>query len=462
MTFGTPIALLGLLVVPLLIALVVAAERRRGASASGSARRRSSPDPTPPARRIRRLLPLAVALVALSALVVGVARPRAKIPCRGKQATVILALDSSRSMAATDVKPSRLAAAVAAARTFLDAAPKSYSIGVVSFSTRASLVLAPTTDRNAAKAAVDLITLGSGTAIGDAIDRSVAAARPSQPGQPTTRRTRSPPRSSSSRTASRRPATGQPLAAAARAKQQGIPINTIALGTRDAVVEVPRANGVVERVTVVPDTKTLQQIARVTGGRFAAAPTAERLKQIYKDLGSRLARKETREVTAALPAPASCSCSLPRALARMVAEAVVRRSLLALTVALAGALALTAGSARAADECKGLQVCVPVEGPWVTVSSAGADWELPCPLPGYIVGGTDARVTTVDVDVSFRGETGSPVGPGVTTKRSLVFHGVRTGAALGDVELQALHRLHPEQRRRRAGAHRPDGERLRR
>ena len=153
---------------------------------------------------------------------------------------------------------------------------------------------------SAAKAAVDLITLGSGTAIGDAIDRSVAAARPSQPGQPTTAASKIPATIVFLSDGEQTTGDRQPLAAAARAKQQGIPINTIALGTRDAVVDVPRANGVVERVTVVPDTKTLQQIARITGGRFAAAPTAERLKQIYKDLGSRVGRKkETREVTAA-------------------------------------------------------------------------------------------------------------------------------------------------------------------
>jgi hypothetical protein len=114
----------------------------------------------------------------------------------------------------------------------------------------------------------------------------------------------------------------------------------------------------------------------------------------------------------------------------MVAEAAVKaRILLAVAVTLAAALALTAGTARAADECKGLQVCVPVEGPWVTVSSVGVDWELACPLPGYVVGGTDARVATSDVDVSFRGEIGSPVGPGVTTTRSLVFHGLRTAGS---------------------------------
>lgn len=303
MTFGTPIVLLGLLVVPLLIAVVVVAERRRGAQRERFGTPALVSATTPPVRRIRRLLPLALALVALSVLVVGVARPRAKIPVPGKQATVILTLDSSRSMVATDVKPSRLAAAVAAARTFLDEAPKSYSIGIVSFSTRASLVLSPTTDRAAGRRALGLITLGSGTAIGDAIDRSVAAARPSQPGQP----------GQPTPTTSKIPATivflsdgeqttgdRQPLAAAAHAKRLGIPINTIAVGTRDAVVDVPRANGVVEKVTVAPDPKTLQQIARITGGRFAAAPTAERLKQVYKDLGSRVGRKkETREVTAA-------------------------------------------------------------------------------------------------------------------------------------------------------------------
>ena len=300
MSFGTPIALVGLLVVPLLIGFVVVVERRRAAQQARFGTPALVASSTPPAPRIRRLLPLAIALVALSALVLGVSRPRAKIPVPGKQATVILALDSSRSMAATDVKPSRLAAAVAAARTFLDEAPKTYSVGIVSFSTRASLVLQPTTDRAAARTALDLITLGSGTAIGDAIDRSVTAARPSQPGQPTPRASKIPATIVFLSDGEQTTGDRLPLAAATRAKQLGIPINTIALGTRDAVVDVPRANGVVEKVTVVPDTKTLREIARITGGRFAAAPTAERLKQVYKDLGSRVGRKkEEREVTAA-------------------------------------------------------------------------------------------------------------------------------------------------------------------
>ena len=86
------------------------------------------------------------------------------------------------------------------------------------------------------------------------------------------------------------------------------------------------------------------------------------------------------------------------------------------------------GRRCAADECKGLRVCLPVAGPWVVVPPGGVDYELACPLAGYIVGGTDARVAARDVDVSFRGEPGSPVGPGVTTRRSVVFHAVRDAA----------------------------------
>ena len=97
----------------------------------------------------------------------------------------------------------------------------------------------------------------------------------------------------------------------------------------------------------------------------------------------------------------------------------MKRVVLTIGAALVAVCALTAGSARAADECKGLQTCLPVEGPWVVVPPGGVDWELACPIPGYIVGGTDARVAALDVDVSFRGETGSPVAPGVTTHRSL-------------------------------------------
>lgn len=300
MSFGTPLALLGLPVVPFLIVMLAIGERRRRAQAAAFGTPALLTASLPAPRRIRRLLPFALAIVALTTLIVGVARPRATLSVPDRSATVVLALDASRSMSATDVKPSRLAAALVSARAFLDVAPKDFAVGIVTFSTSASVALAPTTDRDAARAALDQIRLGSGTALGDAVDRSVAAARSGlSPLQPVP--ADAPPAtvvllSDGEQTSG----TRTPRAAAEEAKKLGVPVNTVALGTSAAVVEVPLQNGLRERVTVAPDAKTLEEIARITGGRFTAAPTAERLKQIYRDLGGRLGKKrEEREITAA-------------------------------------------------------------------------------------------------------------------------------------------------------------------
>ena len=101
-------------------------------------------------------------------------------------------------------------------------------------------------------------------------------------------------------------------------------------------------------------------------------------------------------------------------------------------VALAAFLGAT-GAARGADECRGLQVCLPVPGPWVAIpapSGGGVPsvtWQMRCPLRGYIVAGIDARVSDRSIDVSIRGENGAPVSPGVTTGREVLFTAVYTG-----------------------------------
>ena len=107
---------------------------------------------------------------------------------------------------------------------------------------------------------------------------------------------------------------------------------------------------------------------------------------------------------------------------------------------LLGAMAATVGiggsftpDARAADECRGLQVCLPVTGPWVAIPAAEAGgpavavWELRCPVKGYLVAGIDARVSDRSIDVSFRGENGAPVSPGVTTGHEVLFTAVYAG-----------------------------------
>ena len=101
-----------------------------------------------------------------------------------------------------------------------------------------------------------------------------------------------------------------------------------------------------------------------------------------------------------------------------------------------------AGVARAADECRGLQTCLPVTGPWVAIpapAGGGAStvvWEMRCPLRGYIVAGVDARVSDRAIDVSIRGENGAPVGPGVTTGREVVFTAVYTGGTARTTSFQ--------------------------
>ena len=102
-------------------------------------------------------------------------------------------------------------------------------------------------------------------------------------------------------------------------------------------------------------------------------------------------------------------------------------------VVTAAAAGVGVGAGRAADECRGLQVCLPVPGPWVAIppseggGPAVAVWELRCPLKGYIVAGIDARVSDRSIDVSFRGENGAPVSPGVTTGREVLFTAVYAG-----------------------------------
>jgi hypothetical protein len=114
---------------------------------------------------------------------------------------------------------------------------------------------------------------------------------------------------------------------------------------------------------------------------------------------------------------------------------VTRRLALAIAVlgaALVGLLGRPA-DALAADECRGLQTCLPVPGPWVSIpapargAASTVVWQLRCPLRGYIVAGVDARVSDRTIDVSYRAENGAPVSPGVTTRREIVFTAVYTG-----------------------------------
>jgi len=304
-TFAWPLALVGLAAIPVLAVLYVLALRRRRRDARRFANPALVPNLVPASPGWRRHVAPALALAALALLVVGVARPHVVRNVTRDDATIVLAMDTSRSMAATDVQPSRFEAAKRAALAFLDEVPDSYSVGIVAFSTSADPVLPPTIDREAARAALSELRLGSGTAIGNAVTRSVDLALDQRPDeQPQPRPSGAPPAavlllSDGAQTAG----NIRPGPAAQRARRLGVPVSTVALGTGNAVVEVPRPGGLKERVVVAPDAATLRRIAQTTGGTFSAAPDAARLESVYRELGTRLARdRKPVEVTSAFAA----------------------------------------------------------------------------------------------------------------------------------------------------------------
>jgi Ca-activated chloride channel family protein len=297
--FDWPLALLLLLLVPLAVGGYVLLERRRRRQSAAFAAPALHPNLIGRSPgRLRHLAPV-LALVALAALAIGLARPHAMISVPQEEATVVLAIDTSRSMVAKDVPPSRLAVAQRAVRGFLDKLPEDYRVGMVSFAQSAQTVLPATANRQAAQAALRSLRTGDGTALGEGIARAIQVAQrvPAEEGK-------KPPASILVLSdGAQTQGVLTPAQAAERARKLRIPVYTVAYGTENGVVEVVDDNGFRQRVTVPPDPPTLRRVAQATGGRFYAAPTAAQLEAVYEELGSRIGsvRKE-REITAAFAA----------------------------------------------------------------------------------------------------------------------------------------------------------------
>src|SRR3954471_17606259 len=173
MSFAWPTALLALALVPLLLLACVLVQRRRVKYALRFTNLPMLANIVDRAPRWRRHVPPLLVLTSLAALIVAVARPQIASAVPRKEGTVILAIDRSGSMLATDVSPSRIAAARAAATTFIRGLPSGFKIGLVSFSDQADVVLPPTSDHQAAVKALSTLEADNGTALGDAITRSL-------------------------------------------------------------------------------------------------------------------------------------------------------------------------------------------------------------------------------------------------------------------------------------------------
>ncbi|AEB12505.1 VWA domain-containing protein [Marinithermus hydrothermalis] len=233
-------------------------------------------------------LPAVLFLLALVALIVAMARPVLPFPAYRSVATVVLAIDTSRSMRAEDLEPSRLEAAKAAAREFIRAMPPGVEVGLVAFSSYATLLQPPTTDRERLEQAVDLLDLAHRTAIGDGL---VAALRvlPLEDSD-------APGGMSVVLLSDGRNNYGiDPLEAARQAEAQGVRVYTVGVGLSENTYVF--ANGYYIRAGL--DEETLQEIAALTGGAYYRASSADELRAVYQTL-ARAVRLEVRptEVTA--------------------------------------------------------------------------------------------------------------------------------------------------------------------
>jgi len=304
-TFGHPYLLLTLIVPILALAAYIVLQRRPTRYPVTFTNLEVLAAVSAEGRQWRRFLPAALMLLALAALCVAVARPHATTRVVDERATVILVIDASRSMQSVDVKPSRLIAAERAAKAFLDRVPKRLRVALIVFSGDVQVASPPTTDRELVTEAIEQIGSYSGfggTAIGDALDRAVQLGRNAVVDDSRTL--------SSVSSAAVVPKTRglvavvflsdgrqnrgiiQPLDGARRAKAAGIPVYTIALGTRGGGGGggggFPGGGFGFGRS---PDPATLRQIARVTGGEFYLARSAGSVKAAYEKLGSKLGRR---------------------------------------------------------------------------------------------------------------------------------------------------------------------------
>lgn len=237
----------------------------------------------------RRHVPAGAFCAMLALLVVGFARPTTDVQVPRERATIVVAFDTSGSMEATDVQPSRFVAAQRAALTFIDRLPERFNTGLVTFSGSATVAVPPTTDRAPLRTAIGQLTPGQGTAIGEA----VVAARDAIRALDKEAETEPPPAhivllSDGSNTVGRSVESAAEEAAADR-----IPVSTIAYGTEDGVLEFPDG-----RVLQVPvDGPALEALAERTGGDFHEAATGEELEAVYEDIGSSVGhRTEEREI----------------------------------------------------------------------------------------------------------------------------------------------------------------------
>ncbi|MCC7369177.1 MAG: VWA domain-containing protein [Chloroflexi bacterium] len=316
MTFEWPLLLWSLVLLPILFGFYLLAQRRRRAYALRFTNLALLKEVVGRRPGLRRHLPPLLFLLGLGALLVSLARPSAVIAVPRDEASIVLVLDVSGSMAASDLKPTRIEAARQAALSFIQALPANTKVGLVSFSNRAQVVAPLTRDHTAVLAALRTLQAEGGTAIGDGLALGLEVLRRGQTEgaggqQPGAQSGSQQAGSQAGNAAANEPlvgtvillsdgatSAGQPPAqAASRAAQAGVTVHTVGMGQRNSNVRVRGGT------PADLDERSLQEIARTTGGEYFYAAQSADLERIYSSISTQVSwNEEKTEVTALMSA----------------------------------------------------------------------------------------------------------------------------------------------------------------
>jgi Ca-activated chloride channel homolog len=289
--FLAPQRLWLLLLIPALVGGYLLLSRRR-ASKRRSMGRTMFDLVIPKDRVWVRHVAVGLSILSLLTLTLAFAKPKDQVLEDRQRATIVVTIDVSLSMEATDVEPTRLEAAKTAASSFVTSLPPKFNVALVSFAGTATTLVPPTLDRGAVTAAIDALQPQPSTAIGEGIYTSLAALSQVPP-DPKNPKADVPARIvllSDGKTQVGR-ASDQ---AARAARDQNVPIYTIAYGTEDGYIEVGG-----RREPVPVDRVELQRVAKISGGEAYTAESAGQLKEVYKDIGNSVGKEKVdKEVTA--------------------------------------------------------------------------------------------------------------------------------------------------------------------
>ncbi|MEU0490169.1 VWA domain-containing protein [Nocardiopsis changdeensis] len=234
----------------------------------------------------RRHVPAALFTVTLGVLITSMALPAMPVEQPRERATIIVAVDVSLSMAATDIEPDRLRAAKESAQGFVETLPDRFNVGLVAFSAQATVVSSPTQDHQAVIGSIENLQLGPGTAIGEGVFASLEAIRGFDEESQ-----EDPPPSAIVLLSDGENTSGREIdQASAVARDQGVPVSTIAFGTGAAMIDIDGY-----QVPADIDKEALQELAQITEGHFYEAESGHELDDVYEDIGSSLGTETVHE-----------------------------------------------------------------------------------------------------------------------------------------------------------------------